>query len=175
MKQTNYISENLKDVLTETDAYLTDNKIDVVYYRNPFHEIQDLDQFPILSAFLNKLGLTLKSLNVYTIWYTPVASSLPVPYLVIPYKGYSDMSLNIHELKENAIVNRLENIKYPFYMLSQTKTIDVIDFKEDTIYFINGDVVHSFQYEDLSPMHHAEFGTFLLIGVNEDISSYFTE
>ncbi len=175
MKQFNSLAQNLGDVQTEMDAYLTSNKLYGVNFRKPMHELEDFSGLPNLHSILNQLGLTLKSLSIYTIWYTPVASSLSVPYIVIPYKSYANMNLSLHDLKENPQVNYTMGSNYPYYMLSQTTTSEQVKFENNTLYFMNADVVHSFQYDRFPPIRQSDFGVFLVLSVNEDLSSYFTE
>lgn len=175
MKTVTAISENVGSVLTEIDAYLDAKNINEVYYRTPFYPLEDVSEFAGLQSILNNMGLTLKSLSLYTIWYTPVASSLSVPYIVIPLKAYTNMNLAMHQLKEGTVVNYAAGNNMPYYMLSQTTTDSRIPLEDNTMYFINSDVVHSFQYNGAAPYYRNDFGVFLVLSVNEDLSSYFAE
>lgn len=175
MKKFAYQPQNLADLFAEMNAYLKSKDIETLYYRKPMHHIEDFDQLPCLNATLSQLGLTVKSLAIYSIWYTSVASSLSVPYIVIPFKSYDIMNLTIHDLKENANINYTQDTNHPYYMLSQTTLNERTKFEENTLYFVNADIVHSFQYDLLPPSRHTDFGEFLVISVNEDISNYFTE
>lgn len=174
MKNLISIPKNLSELLAEVESYLISKEMIQAYYRPFFYKILDLEEFPNLSATLAEMNLTLKSLNIYTVGNLETASSFHESYIIIPFKNFTDMKFGLHELKNNARANYLEN-GWPYYWVSHTVTIEETNVLDDTIYIVNKDVFHSCQFQEFSPQSPTEFGSFIIIGVNEDLSSYFSE
>lgn len=166
------LNKDLTGVISEIEDYLSSQAISESYARAPFYEIDSLVGVPSLEEIFD--GLTIKSSSIYTIWYQPVASFLTAPYAIIPLRSYDNMSLKIHELKDNAQLNSQSDVKYPFYLISETDEVEAIPFQDNTVYFINSNVIHSFQYNEADPLYIPNLGTYLVLSFNEDISSYFS-
>lgn len=173
------LNKETASLISNLDAYVTANLLDY-NFTNPTEmpmvslgDVETLNEnVPSIKDFFDDLGLTVKTIGLFTVYPVEVSANWPEPFVFIPFRNFSGMNFILNDVNEDANLNILPN-GTNYYFADDTTVIESSPFEDDTVYLVNTKVTHSFAYSDGAPDMPSEFGGFLLIGVNEDLSSYF--
>lgn len=169
------LNKDLSNLLTELQDYITANEIDYLA-PPPITNLGDVvklcEDLPSLNSLLADLDLTLADAKLYGVYREEIVSKSNVPFLIIPFKNFGIMSLSINEPKAKAKAETVSAINHTYYYSSDTDLVEKTKFLADTVYLVNSDAYHAYSYDSFAESPE-EFGAFLLLAVNEDISNYF--
>lgn len=175
------LSKDLSNVVSEMETYISTNSVIENSLADPFIPlVQVSGEISSLVSALADNELSIKTLNLFTVYPGEVVSSINEPYLIIPIHNSSDISLVMHDLKEGA-TGQTSALKYSFYMPSDTNDVAEVPLAANTVYLVNADAHHSFRYGATTftapfPSEDAtsKIAVLLMATVNEDLSGYFS-
>lgn len=176
------LSKSLETLVSEASAYINDNNIDEPAMNEPFIPYIDLgdpealvENIPSLGTLFADMEVTPKAVALYTVYPVEILFALPGAYLVIPVKNFSEFELRKYELNSGATaISDAKLSGVPCYTPDSGTKVETIQITQDSVYAIDGNVHHSFHSDAPRPWVPSEnAGEFLVVFVNEDISSYF--
>lgn len=174
MKSYVTISKELKDVLEEVNVYLGETKL----HESPIPPFKKMGEgnslsnaLPSLYSELYSMNLSVKSLHLYSVYFTEVVTSSPEPFIIIPLVNFDTMHLVIHSLKEEAVNHLSVYTGNIYHELHDTIELEKTLFNDNSMYLVNSNVYTSSRYTN----QPSDSGLFLTVFVNEDLTSYFTD
>ena len=176
------LSKSLETLVSEATTYINDNNIDEPAMTDPFNPCIDLgdpialiENIPSLGTLLSDMELTPNTVTLYTAYPVEIFFALAGAYLIIPVKNFSEFELRRYELKSGATsIPDAKLSEVPCYTPESGTKVESIQIAQDSVYAVNKDVYHSFYSDAPRPwILSKNAGEFLVVFVNEDISSYF--
>ena len=178
MKSYVTISKELKDIIEEVNVYLGETKL----HESPIPPFKTMGEgnslsnaLPSLYSELGSMNLSVKSLHLYSVYFTEVVTTSGDPFIIIPLINFSTMHLVIHTLKENAVDQLSVYTGSVYHELDDAIELEKTLFEDNTMYLVNSNVHTSSRYKNKLFYQPADLGLFLTVFVNEDLTSYFTD
>lgn len=170
---------DLSDIIADVKNYMQQQNMHQTSLRPPYlglgNAVDLVNDIPSLGNGLDDVGLSFKSLSLYTVWNMPIVQSLDFNYVIVPIEYFSDMSIATYTLKETAVERYMPETNWPYYQVNDCIQTDKTSFIENNLYLVNSGTYHSLRYTDISTYYRPNFGVFLVAAVNEDLSNYFSE